>query len=91
MRFNPSFSLVKWDPPLSAGVPINNILYHLIVTNTNIDAVVVNTTTTKMNYSLRQIGFCVNYTVIVTPLAPNHHGDSVKTVFRTPGGELLIT
>ena len=78
-----------WDPPLSAGV--SSIYYRLIVTDTSVNTVFINTTTTDTNYSLKKTDFCVKYVAVVTPFAPNYVGDSASTVIKTFGGEWLIT
>ena len=65
-----------WDPPSTLGV-LNNLTYHLIVTNMNTGLVIINTTTTDNSYSLGPLLFCTFYNASVTAFSLEQKGDTI--------------
>ena len=87
VRFTPSFRIVKWDHPATAGV-LSGLSYIVIVMNNNTGQVIVNDTTNNTNYLL-PAGLnvpCQYYTANVTAFSSQHHSESVVTGQRVPGG-----
>ena len=79
LRFNPSFSQVLWDPPLTAGV-LCNLYYH-------VNVLPISNTTTSTYYPITSmVQPCQYYTANVTACSSEYHGDSVVNKQKTPGG-----
>ena len=75
-----------WDPPSTAGV-LNNLTYHLTVTNMNTGVMIINTTTTDNSYPLGLVLFCTFYNASVAAFSLDQKGDTMSIIKGTPGGE----
>ena len=85
VRFNPFFTAVMWEPPLTAGT-LDSLHYCVIVVNNDTGVVIVSNTTTVTTQSLPDVQLCQYYTANVTAFSSEYHGDSVVTGDRSPGG-----
>ena len=85
LSFSPSFSIIMWDPPLTAGV-LGSLYYHITVTSTSTSIVIINTTTTSTSYSIN-LQRCRNYTATVAASLAKFSGESVPLMMRIPGGK----
>ena len=88
LRFNPSFSQVLWDPPITAG-ELSNVYYQVTVTsNGSNEANEFKKIATTLNayYNFPEAKRCRNYTASVTAFSSEYHGTTVTITQRTPGG-----
>ena len=88
VRFDQLFTVIMWDPPLTAGT-LDSLHYRVIVVNNDTGVVIVNNTTTVTTQPLPDLQRCQYYTANVTAFSSEHHGDSVVTGERSPGGTCM--
>ena len=73
-----------WDSPPTVGV--NNLTYHLTVTNKNTGVMIVNATTADTSYTFSPLKKCVFYTASVVAASLHQSGDAEFIKQRIPGG-----
>ena len=90
LRFNPSFTTILWDPPLSTAGLMSSLYYQVTVMNIDSGVIFINTTTNSY-YTLPDIQLCEYYTANVTVSSSGYHGDGVVFGQVTPGGMSFVT
>ena len=75
LRFNPSFSQVLWDSPLTADV-LSNLYYQVTLMNNVNSELIISETTDNTYYPLADaLQPCQYYIANVTVFSSEYHGD----------------